>query len=151
MVEDDGDIVGLIAYALFKQSVREAVSQGQMSALSRNPPASVVKTYRLSAERMLEEFATSIADDQRAEILESATIQAMNAASRDIKGHMSARTGFGQALLTNVIAWMITLAITVSIIWLSGRADPEDVIVDTAKRAEEARSAVRSLQAPGQQ
>lgn len=144
LVGDDNDLVGLLAYALFKQSVREAVQQGQTSPFSRNPPASVVNTYRLSATRRLEQFAASVVDDQKIELLDSTTVEAVRNAASDIKVHVSQRTNFGSALLTNIIAWLVTLAITVAVIWLSGRASPEDVIVGAAQKADEARSALHA-------
>jgi hypothetical protein len=142
LVEDDNDIVGLLAYALFKQSVREAAQERQPAAFSRNPPASVVKTYRLSAERRLEEFASVIVDAQRAELMEGATVEAIKNAASEIRAHTTQRTGFGSALLTNVVAWVLTLAITVFIIWLSGKGGPEDVIVEAGKKADAARAAI---------
>lgn len=93
----------------------------------------MVEAYRQSAERRLEELVeTNIAQATPA-IQRSAMLDALNTTETNIKGHVSARTGFVSALFTNVLAWMITLAATVLILAVASRPDPGQTLSDAVK------------------
>lgn len=60
-------------------------------------------------------------------------LDALSATEANIKGHVSARTGFVSALFTNVLAWIITLAATVLILAVASRPDPGQTLSDAMK------------------
>lgn len=60
VIDGEGDVVGLLAYALFKQSVREAAMAGEvLPAAQRNPTATSIKAHRDAAEKLLKGDAVS--------------------------------------------------------------------------------------------
>lgn len=139
LVEDDNDTVGLLAYALFKRAIREEAQRGEIVAGHRRDPSpTVIKTYRQFAESIIAEAVERSLTDNLAELQQSAAIDAIGAAASDLKAHIDARTDFRSALLTSVIAWIVTLAITVLLVWLLGAPDPARLIADSARNAAEA-------------
>ena len=132
-VQDDSDIVGLLAYALFKRAIREEAEQGKRSAgNTRNPSKTVVSTYRQAAERELGQVVSASIEEAKPEIQGSAALSAIEGARSDIMQHVSNRTGFGQALLVNIVAWGFTLFLTVVIVYLATKPEPQRAIMDKA-------------------
>ncbi len=134
LVDDDDDTVGLLAYALFKRAIREAAQRGELvTGVGRNPSPTVIKTYRQFAESIIAEAVERSLSENIAELQQSAALDAVAAATVEIKAHVDSRTDFRSALLTSVFAWVITLAITVLIIWLVGTPDPAKLVADKAR------------------
>ncbi len=125
MVTDgDGDIVGLLAYGLFKQSIREAAIAGETHAgVRRNPSPTAVKVHRDAAERLLSELIDTALESARPELEASALRQSVVVSERSIKDHVDDRTGFWTAVLAGGVSWVLSLVLTVLIIWLSGKGD----------------------------
>lgn len=133
-VQGDDDIVGLLAYALFKRAIREEAEQGKRSSgNTRNPSKTVVTTNRQAAERELSEVISASIEAAKPEIQGSAALSAIENARGDIIVHVSNRTGFVHALLTNVLAWAFTLLITVLILLALNRPDPAQSIQERAQ------------------
>jgi hypothetical protein len=66
VTEGDDDIVGLLAYALLKQNIREEASRGiPVDRAFRNPSAVTISLYRGSAESKLNAFASRVIDEAR--------------------------------------------------------------------------------------
>lgn len=147
LVQDANDTVGLLAYALFKQSIREAAQNGGFIwPLPRELSVTEITTYRHAAESIIGNAVERTLTQNLPEIQQSAAIETVKAEAVSVRAHIDARTGFGMALLTNIFAWIVTLAITVLIIWLSGAPDlskllagretptaPQDMIPPPAK------------------
>ena len=125
LVSGDDDIVGLLAYALFKQGVREQAERGlsRSPGETRDPSPTIVRAYRESAEKRIAEIVTDSIDRATPEIQRSATLDAVITAEANIKTHVSSRTGFWPAILTNVLAWAFTLVITILILSLVNLPD----------------------------
>jgi hypothetical protein len=134
LVDGDDDTIGLLAYALFKKAIREDAQRGvAITAAARNPAPTVVRTYRHAAESIFGDAVERSLTANLVELQQSAALDAINTSTIDLKAHIDSRTNFGSALLTSVFAWIVTLAITVLIIWLIGAPDPARVIADNAK------------------
>jgi hypothetical protein len=139
-------VVGLLAYALFKESVREEMQRGgQQNSANRNPPPATVLVFRGAAEQRLAEIiqngiAQATPDIQRDAIgsalnaTEGALATKIDGLATRLEEHVTGRTGFGTAIVTNVIGWLLTLAITVIILVLANRPAAEDVVTNTANR-----------------
>jgi hypothetical protein len=146
IVNGPDDVVGLLAYALFKEAVRERVSQGEPSNnVHRNPPASEVKIYREAAEQRL----ANIIDNGIAQATAGIQVNAVGSAIKStelvldssidaavarIEKKITDRTGMAGAVATNVVAWIISLAITIVILVLANRDGIEDTAVRGADR-----------------
>ena len=79
IVQSPDDTVGLLAYALFKQGVRESAAIGRKDETAqRNPPPTVVRVYRDAAQRILEEFASNAIAEATPEVQQSAILSADN-------------------------------------------------------------------------
>lgn len=124
VTDGDGDVVGLLAYALYKQAIREAAIAGEgQSGNNRNPSPTTVKVHRDAAERLLTKVADDTIERVRPEIEASALRRSVEEAEVGIKAHVDDRTGFWTAVLAGGVAWVASLILTVLIIWLSGRGD----------------------------
>ena len=127
--------MGLVAYALFKQAIREEAASGAaLGGDSRNPSATTVKTYRAAAEQLLTGIVANAIDEATPDIQQSAVLAAIEGATGHIKAHVTDRTGFGSALLTNIIAWVLTLAIATLVLLLAARPSVEQTVVKAAER-----------------
>lgn len=113
-VEDPHDLIGLIAYALYKQAVREAMRANRpvLPPGHRHPTATELAAYRGDAEQRLQTFGASLVEEATPDIMEQGAARAIRAASADIVATVNRRTSFGAALLVNLTAWVITLAVT---------------------------------------
>jgi len=127
----EGDIVGLLAYALFKQSIREAAIAGNLSpAIQRNPSHTAVKVHRDAAEQMLSALVDTALEAARPELAESALRKAVEdsrntilTTAAEINAHTDQRTQFWTAVLAGGVSWVVSLILTIIIIWLSGKGD----------------------------
>jgi hypothetical protein len=138
VVEGPDDIVGLLAYALLKQSLREEAAKGVLvKSAFRDPGAHTVSLYRGSAERMLNAFATSAIDEARPEIQESAALNQIATAESNIVSHVTNRTGAGAAIAINLAAWLISLAIAGIILGAAAVNGVADAMLDRIDSAAE--------------
>jgi len=132
---EEDDVVGLIAYALFKQAIREEAASGAAApGDSRNPSATTVRTYRAAAEQLLTDVIGRAIDEATPEIQQSAVLTAIDNATGLVNAHVTERTGFGSALLTNIVAWVITLAIACLIIVMATRPSVEQALVNAVNQ-----------------
>ena len=71
-VSGQDDLTGLIAYALYKQSLREAALSGRVlpAAAHRAPTLTEVSAYRGDAERRLQTFVANAVDMASPDIIE---------------------------------------------------------------------------------
>jgi hypothetical protein len=136
IVQDKDDVVGLLAYALYKRAIREDAMGGKRPPGSeRNPSETTVETFRSAAQQILGEIVSASLEGAKAELQISAALDAIDTAESNIQRHVTERTGFMPSLVANVLAWAFTLFITVLIFFALDRPSPEEVI---AARAEEA-------------
>jgi hypothetical protein len=118
-----------VAYALFKQAIREeAVSGAPAATETRNPSATTIKTYRAAAEQLLTSVVGRAIDEATPEIQRSAILTAIEGAQAQLEAHVTKRTGFGSALSTNLVAWILTLAIASLILFLAARPSVEQTM-----------------------
>lgn len=146
IVQSPDDLVGLVAYALYKEAVREEVSQGATNdPASRNPPRTVVKIYREAAEQRLAAvidgaIAQAAPDIEPAAIgdvvqaSEKAITGRLDGIAARLEGHVDKRTGFLGSIVTNLIAWLMSLAITIIVLVLANRGGIEQSAVSGANR-----------------
>lgn len=140
---DEEDVVGLVAYALFKQAIREEAASGAVVAGdARNPSTTTVKTYRAAAEQLLTGIVDRALDAATPDIQQSAVLTAIEGAAGQIKAHVTDRTEFGSALLTNLLAWAITLAIATLILILAARPSVEQTVAKAAERIDRQQPAI---------
>jgi hypothetical protein len=126
---EEDDVVGLVAYALFKQAIREEASSGSSSGGDvRNPSATTVRTYRAAAEQLLTGVVDRALDAATPGMQQSALLSAFDGAAGQIKSHITERTGFGPALMTNLVAWVVTLAIATFVLTLAARPSVEQTV-----------------------
>lgn len=119
---------------MFKKAIREDSRSGIAPASDkRNPSETTTKTYRAAAEQLLTEVVGRAIDEATPEIQQSAVLTAVESSQSKIEAHITKRTDFVSALLANVVAWMITLALAAIILFLAARPSVEQAIVETAK------------------
>tara|TARA_B100000965_G_scaffold403157_1_gene430649 strand:+ start:4352 stop:4885 length:534 start_codon:yes stop_codon:yes gene_type:complete len=133
LVESSDDLVGLIAYAIYKQALREAAQRGDSvrPKIDRNPTDTERTAYRDAAQKMLERFGTSVINEAREDFMAD-SLAAIDQRVSDIASYVKAaaseneakvvatvrhRTSFGMAIMVNIAGWFATLAITALIVF----------------------------------
>lgn len=125
----------MIAYALFKRAVREEAQAGRKSpGYHRDPPPTVVDTYRAASERLLQQVIQANIEAATPELQKSAALDAVETARTELKGHIDTRTSFGQALASNLVAWVLTLFIGTMLLFLSRGPAPEEALNQIADK-----------------
>ncbi|MCB8873777.1 hypothetical protein [Acidisoma silvae] len=114
LVENGQDLTGLLAYALYKQAIREAALQGAAVHRSehRSPVPVEITAYRSTADNMLTAFAGSIIEQSREDIEESARRSYMAAMEERLNTEFRKATNWRSAIAVNLIAWLLSIAIT---------------------------------------
>jgi hypothetical protein len=129
IVQGPEDIVGLLAYALYKEAIREEARQGgAVDGSTRNPPPATVTAFRMAAEQRLTEVVKRGIEEAIPDIQQNAFTSAIAGLESEVKSHIDQRTSFATALFTNIIAWLTTLAIAAIIIFLLNRPSPEQSV-----------------------
>jgi hypothetical protein len=122
LIREPDDIVGLLAYAFFKTSIRERVRDGQdVPRHLRNPTQQDTDAYRGRAERILEQYAARAIDEAEPAI----TAAAHGAAKDEVIREVRRRTGAWPSIGYGVLAWFVSIFITVVVAlarpgWVSG-------------------------------
>lgn len=142
LVQGPDDLVGLLAYATYKQSVREAALAGQAlpDRAARSLPPALVAALRSSAEQTLTKVVSDGIAQATPDIQNSAIIATLNGNQAEllsalqgerqrIEGHITSRTGVISSFLTNLAAWAVTLLIAVAILYLANRPSVESTIL----------------------
>lgn len=161
LVQGADDVVGLLAYATYKQSVREAALAGQAlpDRASRSLPPALVAALRSSAEQTLTKVVSDGIAQATPDILSTATIAtlqtnqtelltALKGERQRIEGHITARTGVLSAFLTNLAAWGVTLLIAVAILYLANRPTVESTILRSMDKPETSQRPAGTLPIP---
>jgi len=114
--EPDEDIVGLLAYSLFKASIRERAQAGQdVRGPLRNPTKTEAAAYRGQAERILETYAAQAIEDARPGIVATA----QSAAKTEIIAEIRRRTGWWPTIVAGMVVWVVTIILTVGVVLIA--------------------------------
>lgn len=136
MVNGPDDVVGLLAYALYKQTIAEDSLRGHPpTPAQRDPGSQAVALFRSSAEQKLSNFAASVVEDAREGLQQTAVLDKLSDVEVKLKSHISEKTSFGMALVTNVVGWLVTLAITVIFILVAVTSGLGDKFVSRFEKA----------------
>jgi hypothetical protein len=114
LIREPEDIVGILAYGFFKTSIRERVRSGQdVPRHLRNPTKSETDAFRGQAERILERYAAQAIADAEPAITAAAHGMAKNEIITEIRN----RTGIGPSIGTGVIVWIVTILLTMAVVF----------------------------------
>ncbi|MBY0332629.1 MAG: hypothetical protein K2X49_18395 [Acetobacteraceae bacterium] len=121
---DGNDLIGLLGYALYKAHIREAFLNRQAvnTGSNRAPTQTEIRAFRGEAERRLSVFADSMVEQATPEIERAGVTREVHASRDAIIAEMGRRTSYRTAIATNVIGWLVSIAITV-LVALSGIPD----------------------------
>lgn len=124
LVEEPDDIVGLLAYALYKRTLneRKAAGHGVMLAKDRAPQAHEISLYRDQAENYLRAFAQTAIEGEKASLWVE-TVKTFSdhvdfgieAARRRIESTVRRGTSVWLGVTVGIVAWLISLAISILI------------------------------------
>ncbi len=123
-VESDEDLVGLLAYSLYKQVIYKQKIEGKsvVQSAQRNPVRNEVDIYRNQAEIYLRAFSQTAIKEETPRILREALDTKLRGAG-----------AFWYGVFIGVVAWIISLGITILV---------------TASAPEWVRSLVQHIQGP---
>lgn len=126
-VEEPDDVVGLLAYALYKSTINERKSSGKSVLLSddRNPGQREIEIHRNQAESYLRTFARTAIDAERANILSEGIKSSaedtkiyLDKLSNKIIETVKERTGFWwPGVIVGIVAWGISIILTVIVVY----------------------------------
>lgn len=118
--EGEDDVIGLLAYALYKQAIREdAIAGNAIPGEKRTLSETAVQAYRGAARQLLTGVIDQAILDATPSIQESAVREALQTAEAAIKARIDERTNWKAAVGTNLVAWLISLAIAFLILVLA--------------------------------
>lgn len=121
--------MGLLAYALYKQSVREEAVRGATNAsAARNPTSATVNAFRQAAEQRLTEVVNRAIEGATPDIQASHFSAQLESFTQEVISTVERRTSFGAAIWPNLAAWALTAIATVIIVLLLTFPGMEDSV-----------------------
>ena len=128
--EDEDDVIGLLGYSLYKQSIREDALAGvTVPADRRAPSETTVQAYRGAASQLVTGVINRAIEEATPAIQESAVRDAILAAEANVKAHVDSKTSWKTALGTNLAAWLISLAIVFLVLVLARAPEVTDLLL----------------------
>lgn len=117
-VGGETDLPGLLAYALYKQALRERTINGLPTpkGAERHPTRTEIDTYRGAADRRLQTFALSAIEETRPEIERAFIGAAITDAKKDIIRSIENGTSFWWGVTVNIVGWVSALGLTLLIL-----------------------------------
>ena len=118
---DEDDLVGLLADAYYKRDKRDLVLTGELSENllkdhHRTLTPGLIEQYRESALRRLEAYAQTVVATVEPELRETTRLDAIISARNEVIAAVESSTKWWLSILWNVVAWLISLAITFLVI-----------------------------------
>jgi hypothetical protein len=119
--KDEDDLVGLLAYAYYKRDKRDLVLTRELSEELlkdhyKTLTPGLIEQYRESALRRLESYAQTVVATVEPEIRETTRVEAITTAKNEMIAAVESSTKWWLSILWNVVAWLISLAITFLVI-----------------------------------
>lgn len=132
LVTGSDDLVGMVAYGIYKQEKRDWIirfrqqhqkrpTDSEVEAFNDHYSDAALQRFRSEAESMMLDFAEVIVDSRAPEIKKRARVEgfekvetAITAAAADVKQHVDKQTNPAWSVFWNVVAWVFTLAITIA-------------------------------------
>lgn len=113
-VDGENDLLGMLAYALYKKAIQEARRAGRPAQPSehRFPSDAEKAAYKSFAQGMLDTFAGSTLQQAQENILDRGIRPDLQTLKREITAHIDSRTDWKSAFQINILAWLASLAIT---------------------------------------
>lgn len=123
-VKETDDTVGLLAYALFKQTINEDAVRGVLTeSEKRNPGKILVERFRDSAHRKLEEFGSKMVDEARPILQRSAVSEALSGLNDNLESVqanlitcINEKTRIRYGILASLAGWLISIALTILLV-----------------------------------
>lgn len=120
LVAGEDDLVGLIAYSLYKRAKQEwsvdSRSQEEADKYCEIATGAHVANLRTSAETKLNDFAQGIYDQYESELRQELTREISSGLKQELlaelRGHITDRTRFLSSVAAGVVAWIVSLLIT---------------------------------------
>lgn len=109
------DVYVLLAYALYKRTIHERRLGGfrAIPPADRDPTATEIDAYRNQAKTYLTTFGAAVVASERAGIIEKALGNDRAALTAEIRR----ATGFWISVLTGVVAWVISILLTILVVF----------------------------------
>ncbi|HYD67615.1 hypothetical protein [Azospirillum sp.] len=127
LVRSPDDVVGLVAYGIYKQGKRDWLARYRRKH-GRAPDDRALEAYhdhisdtdlerlRNDAERMMLAFAEVIVEDRAPEIQRQAQIRNLTDIEDRILKRIDERTRFSDSLKANLTAWLISLVVIITVV-----------------------------------
>ncbi len=112
----DEDIIGLLAYAIYKRDKRDlavnrSIEQAYLNQHHKVLTPGLIEQYREGALRRLEAYSSAVLAQAEPDIREGARVEAVEKARDDVIAVVRSSTTWWLSILWNVVAWLISLTI----------------------------------------
>jgi hypothetical protein len=114
LVQSDDDLLGLLSYALYRQAIREAALHGRtpQSLDHRDLTPTEITVYRTMAHGRPTTLANSFIEQATPEIAETALRAEIGRLQDSLTQTIERATSRRVAIGTNLVAWLLSIAIT---------------------------------------
>jgi hypothetical protein len=142
LVKDDGDLVGLAAYGLYKHDKREWLARF-VERHGRRPDRrdlddyqdrfsdADIKRYRKQAEEKMLSFAEVIVEDRRSDFEQEIRARELDGLRARLETFIDRRTSAWVAIGTNLVAWVVTVLLAIAVFFFSNK----DLLLAAAAKA----------------
>ncbi|MGY0833752.1 hypothetical protein [Azospirillum argentinense] len=136
------DIEGLLAYALYKQSITEDRERGLpvQPGASRNPGSNTIDNLRRAARTLLQEYSSKILEAEKPGLQRTAIWAKLDEVSgnlatlqTNIITHVERRTRTWAGVKASVYGWFLSIALTILIVVGFSTPNPVNRIIDWLK------------------
>lgn len=134
LVSDERDVEGMVAFARF-YSVRRRISDDGLAQAYRLTQSEAT-VFQEASERLINEYKDVIVEDRAPDIVRAAKDARLEGVEKTLVSELRARTGLGSAILANVIAWLITIGVTLLILYATQTPDLIELLRDLPQAAE---------------
>lgn len=139
---DPKDIEGLLAYALYKQSITEDRERGLQvqPGASRNPGTNTIDNLRRAARTLLQEYSSKILEAEKPGLQRTAIWAKLDEVSGNLAtlqtnviAHIDKRTHTWEGVKASVYGWFLSIILTILIVVGFSTPIPLNQIIDWLK------------------
>lgn len=113
-VQGEDDLLGLLAYALYKKGIHEARVAGRPAPEPgrRNPSEAEKRAFRSLAKDMLDVFGESAQASAKESILDGGIRPDLISLRTELVAHIDRKTSWRSAFFVNLAAWIASIGLT---------------------------------------
>jgi hypothetical protein len=115
LVREQDDLEGLLAYALYKQTLHERRQNGMpiSSSADRSLASSEISTFRSMARTSLKAFESIVIAREKDDIVKAGALSVTESIKRTINERTAVLPSIFIGIVVGIVAWVLSLGITI--------------------------------------